>query len=49
MYVIDAANNIVFVDLSKFKNEYELHTYIWKLKYNIEFAKQEQNLLDMAL
>jgi len=45
MYIICANNNIVFVNIKKFLNNEELHSYIWKLKYNIEFAKKEQDIL----
>ena len=46
MYVISASNKIVYIDIAKFLNDVELHSYIWKIKYNVEFAKQEQKILE---
>ena len=45
MYVICANNKIVYIDITNFLNNKDLHSYIWKLKYNIEFAKKEQDIL----
>ena len=49
MYVINYKNEIVFIDVSKFHDDVELHSHVWKIMYNIEFPKQKQNLLEKAL
>ena len=41
MYVQTATGSIVHVNISKFINDEELHSFIWKLKYDITFTKNE--------
>ena len=41
MYVISANDDIVFIDVTKFHNDVELHSFIWKVKYDVEFSKKE--------
>ena len=49
MYVISAAGTIVFVNTESFLNDKELHSFIWKLKHDIEFAKQDQYILEYVM
>ena len=34
MYIRNYEGNMVKVDVSKFKNEKVMYSYLWKLKYN---------------
>ena len=47
MYVISAIGKIIFIDVKKFRNDEEFHSYIWKIMYNIEFAKRMQNIQNL--
>ena len=41
MYVISACDDIIYIDTSRFTNDKDLHSFIWKVKYDIEFVQQE--------
>ena len=41
MYVQTASGDIIEIDITKFTNDKELHSFIWKVKYNIEFTYSE--------
>lgn len=41
MYIETAHGDIIHIDISKFTNDVDLHTFIWKAKYDIEFTQSE--------
>ena len=41
MYIQTASGTIINIDITKFTNDTELHTFIWNVKYNIEFVESE--------
>lgn len=49
MYIINDMGKIITIDISKVLNDEELYSYIWKVKYNIEFAKKKQNIIGYVI
>lgn len=45
MYIINANGKVVSIDVSKFLNDEEFYSYIWKIQYNVEFSKNKQNII----
>ena len=41
MFIETATGSIISIDITKFTNDVELHTFIWNVKYNIEFVESE--------
>lgn len=41
MYIRDYKGNIVYFDITKYKNEKQLYKALWKIKFNINIAKKD--------
>ena len=39
MYIRDYKGNLVFFDITKYKNEKQLYKALWKIKFNINIKK----------
>jgi hypothetical protein len=49
MYVMNYKGEIVYFDMSKFNNDEEMYTHLWKIVYNIDIPKNDKNFLDDIL
>ena len=41
MHIRDYKGNIVYFDIAKYRNEKQLYTALWKIKFNICIEKTE--------
>ena len=44
MYIQAYDGTIIKIDITKFNSDKELHSFIWKTKYNIEFIHTDEFL-----
>ena len=40
MYIITANGDIAYIDISKFTNDVDLHSFLWRVQFDVEFSKQ---------
>ena len=46
MYIMTYLGDIVFFDMSKFNNDEEMYTTLWKLLYNVDIPKEDKDFLE---
>tara|TARA_Y100000816_G_C26047698_1_gene549126 strand:- start:355 stop:528 length:174 start_codon:yes stop_codon:yes gene_type:complete len=48
MYLRNYKGKLIFLDVKKYSNDRDLYIAIWKIKYNIDIAKanENKNILD---
>lgn len=49
MFFISKTGEIEFIDPKKRLNDKEYFEKLWKLKYNVKFKENKQNIIDYAL